>query len=80
MAGNVWEWAADRYDENYYETMPPDKPAEDPRGPESGKVRVLRGGSFYGGTWFLRAANRGRIAPDNWDSDIGFRCVREGVP
>ena len=80
MAGNVWEWAADRYDENYYETMPPDKPAEDPRGPESGKVRVLRGGSFFYVSWYLRAANRFRSAPVFGNDFFGFRCVREVVP
>jgi len=80
MAGNVWEWVADRYDENYYATLPSDKPAEDPRGPQSGKVRVLRGGSFFFDSSYLRAADRYWLEPDFRYSVIGFRCVREVVP
>ena len=60
MHGNVWEWCADWYNEDYYATQPVD----DPTGPSSGTCRVLRGSSFGDHPMNVRSAVR------NWDMPV----------
>ncbi len=74
MAGNVWEWVADWYDSNYYNSL--QDGVRNPQGPASGSSRVLRGGSWNNSENDLRVANRSRFAPGNVCNYIGFRCVR----
>jgi len=71
MHGNVWEWCQDWYEENYYRVSP----ETDPRGPDSGTQRVLRGGSWNNSGHLCRSARRNKYAPDFKSEAIGFRIV-----
>jgi serine/threonine-protein kinase len=74
MAGNVWEWVADRYDERYYAHSP----KRNPQGPDSADRRVVRGGAFFDDPGSIRCAYRGGGSPNYWGDDVGFRVV--GAP
>ena len=74
VAGNVWEWVGDWYQSDYYSFSPP----VDPLGPESGRLRVVRGGSCIEEAHTLRVSNRSYGSPQHHYRRVGFRCAQSG--
>ena len=71
MDGNVWEWVADNYDSQYYDSSP----ASNPTGPTSGTYHIIRGGSWYNLALDIRTSVRLAVNPAKTYYDTGFRCA-----
>ena len=76
LAGNVMEWTADYYSEEYYASSP----LVDPQGPVSGQFRVTRGGPFDVTSEAVTTTIRSAIPPTKSVPQIGFRCARTQSP
>ncbi|HEY7954849.1 MAG TPA: SUMF1/EgtB/PvdO family nonheme iron enzyme [Polyangia bacterium] len=72
LAGNVMEWTAD-----VYAPDPPEKASPvNPRGPEDGPLRSVRGGSFRQPLLYQRTTSRNGFPPSFRSPELGFRCVK----
>lgn len=71
MAGNVREWVQDWYAPNYYKNAP----IKNPQGPQSGILKVIKGGSWHSFKGDIRTASRGKGGFALKTDGIGFRCA-----
>lgn len=73
MAGNIWEWTTDWYDEQHLENMDSCNPV----GPNQGSAKSVRGGGWGSPSpEYLKVYKRSYAAPGNYNYSIGFRCIR----
>lgn len=78
MAGNVWQWCADWFNENYFK----ESPRSNPHGPSRGTEKVTRGGSWLCSANYCagyRVAARNHATPNSALNNLGFRCARNAM-
>ncbi len=73
MAGSVGEWCADWGDMLYYTKSP----KNNPKGPEKGENKIIRGGSRFANIGILlRCTARKAMNPNLGNKGVGFRCAK----
>lgn len=74
-SGNVWEWVSDWYAADAYASSA----RSNPQGPETGRLRVVRGGAWVvADVRMLRCSHRQKVPPDTYSYAIGFRVASSG--
>jgi formylglycine-generating enzyme len=76
MVGNASEWCSDWSSPSYYRQSP----EKDPKGPETGTFRIVRGGSWKSPARFMHISFRGNRPPQERGLTTGCRCVVNTLP
>jgi len=74
--GNVWEWTSEYYHRDSYTQ----KVSSDPKGPDSGIWKTLRGGSFMNLPSYCSCTHREPAEPNRISYTVGFRCAYDNIP
>lgn len=72
MSGNAREWVQDWYEEQYYQHAP----LRNPKGPDHGDMKTMRGASWNDSPLTGRTTARMKMFPDYRDTTVGFRCAK----
>jgi len=75
MSGNVYEWCVDWYDKDYYALCDKEGTRNNPRGPEEGFTRVIRGGGYLSDAQSCRVSYRRNAEPGHHNGSLGFRLA-----
>ena len=73
MSGNAREWVQDWYAKDYYQTAS----THNPKGPETGLLKVIRGGSWHSSASDIRTGARGKGGFALKTHGTGFRCAKD---
>ena len=75
LAGNIFEWAYDLYEDDIIAQLPDEPPA----GPPDGTERSVRGSDYESGEELIPSALLYYLEPESFRTDLGFRCVLQGA-
>ncbi len=75
LAGNVYEWVFDWYQEDYFQVSPD----SNPQGPASGQYRVMKGGGWNSSAKQVRITGKDVGEPQSYNALLGFRCAADGA-
>jgi len=81
VSGNVWEWVSDWWSTHWHAAETPFT-RDNPLGPSSGELKVIRGGSFLCHASYCnryRLSARSCSSPDMSAAHTGFRCVADAA-